>query len=87
MADNRALILDVFQETFVLKIALFIHLGFIATFWAPDIVPLRFNCYFLKPAMLFAYKLINRHCILLAENILSETSPLIFIFGQQVGLL
>ena len=87
MADNQALILDVFQEIFALEIAFFIHLGFVAAFWAPDIVPFRFNRYFLKPAMLFAYKLINRHCILLAENILSETSPLIFIFGQKVGLL
>jgi hypothetical protein len=83
MADNRAFILDVFQETFALKIAFFIHLRFIATFWAPDIVPFRFNCYFLKPAMLFADKLINRHAILLNKNIISETSPLICISAKR----
>ena len=57
----------------MLQTALFIHLRFIATFWALDIVPFSFNCYFIKPSMLAAYKLINRHYILLGENILSET--------------
>jgi hypothetical protein len=87
IADNWVLILDIFQEAFVLEIAFFIHLGFSAAFWAPDIVPFSFNCYFLKPTMLFAYKLINRHSRLLAKNILSEKSFLICIFGQPVGLL
>jgi len=57
--------------------AFLVYLGFSAAFRAADIIPFRFYCYFFKSAMLFAYKLINRHCILPGENILSETLPLI----------
>ena len=61
--------LDIFQEPFYPKLHFSIQLRFIATFWAPDIVPLSLNRYFLKLSMLLAYKLINRHNILLNENI------------------
>ena len=64
--------LDIFQGPFYLKLHLFIHLRFHATFWAPDIVPFSSNRYFLKLSMLFANKLIDRHYILLTENILLE---------------
>jgi|GEM_PF-2711054 len=50
-------------------IVFFIQPGFIPAFWAPDIFPFCFNGYFLKPAMLFAYKLINWHAELPGENI------------------
>ena len=50
-----------------------------AAFWAADSLPFRFNGYFLKPAMLFAYKLVNRHDEIPGANILKrfpETHPL-----------
>jgi hypothetical protein len=68
------------------RITFFIHLRFIAAFWAADIIPFGPNRYFLKPTMLFAYKLIDRHFKLPDANILLETSP-IYIFGYFVGLL
>jgi hypothetical protein len=46
----------------------FIDLGFHATLWAPDIIPLSPDRYFFKHSMLLAHKLINRHYILLSKN-------------------
>jgi len=45
----------------------FIYLWFISAFWTPDFVPFRFNRYFFKLSMLFAYKLINGHYFLLTR--------------------
>jgi len=63
-------------------IAFFIQPGFIPAFWAPDIFPFCFNGYFLKPAMLFAYKLINWHAELPGENI---TPPHVY-FRTECGI-
>jgi len=74
--------LDIFQGPFYLKLHLFIHLRFHATFWAPDIVPFSSNRYFLKLSMLLAYKLINWHNILLSKNI--PYLPIFTAFNNNV---
>ena len=61
-----------FSRNSRLYIAFSIHHGFITTFGAPDIAPFSHNRYFLKPPMLFADKLIDRHYILPEAHILLE---------------
>ena len=75
-----------FSRNFRLYLAFFDHLRLMATFRAPNVTALSFYRYFLKPSMLFADKLIDRHYTLLGEHLLSATSPII-IFGHQRGLL
>jgi hypothetical protein len=53
--------------------ALFCQPGFSAAFGAADSFPFRFDGYFLKAPMLFAYKLVNRHSLLFS---LAKTSYL-----------